>query len=340
LKISDSVLFEEDIASMTFAEYIYIDQARLDSYFEQISSPVAYDKMPTWKVGLSLTGPHAEGTQAPHPRPYTQHEKICAILDRLYAERQCRPPELNSYTNFVFESLDAYPVYLPAPKNTSLNRDAVTLWVALPKNSAGGYRFLLEDFTRSDSEQPCLSSFSCLQVMLEEFSESMQEIVITNIEQQHTEDLVLKVSSDLFNHLPLSPKMQALIIAALERAGIQNAEMVFILDVQRKPEIQRLFVAIGDKRYDLTLTRSQLTIRRNALDELSAMITTEPLSLLSRWGAKIGAQRPIDALYRIRQASKDYSVLPKHRSITVIGYPIFLASFPSPFTEKYSAKAI
>jgi hypothetical protein len=326
---------------MTFTEYIYVDQARLDSYFEQISSPVAVDKLPSWKVGISLTGPHAEGTQASLPRPYTRHEKICRILDHLHANSQSRPPELNPYTTFVYESLEASPVYLPAPKNTSLNRKSITLWVALPKNSAGGYRFLLEDFTRSDSEQPCLSSYSCLKVMIEEFSESIGDFITTNIEQQIMEDQVLNVSSDFFNRvLPFTHETYALIIPELKRAGIPHAEQVFVIDVTRRPEEKQLFVAIGDRRYLLSVKLTQLTIQRKMFEELSALMTAEPLTLLSNWGAKIGSQRTIDALYRIRQASKDNTVIPLHRKFTVIGYPIFLASYPSPFTERYSAKAI
>jgi hypothetical protein len=40
-------------------EYLYCDEHSLDSYFEQISHPVAYDKVPVWKAALSLTGPTA-----------------------------------------------------------------------------------------------------------------------------------------------------------------------------------------------------------------------------------------------------------------------------------------
>jgi hypothetical protein len=45
-------------------EYLYVDEQRLNSYFDQITEhPVAYDKIPTWKASLSITGPSAEGTQ-------------------------------------------------------------------------------------------------------------------------------------------------------------------------------------------------------------------------------------------------------------------------------------
>lgn len=39
---------------MPLAEFLFTDDARLDSYFEQIAAPVMYDKVPVWKASLSL----------------------------------------------------------------------------------------------------------------------------------------------------------------------------------------------------------------------------------------------------------------------------------------------
>ena len=48
---------------MSLIEYIYIDKSRIDGYFEQISDPVRYDKVPVWNASLGLTGPRAEASQ-------------------------------------------------------------------------------------------------------------------------------------------------------------------------------------------------------------------------------------------------------------------------------------
>lgn len=112
---------------VALVEYIYIDRIRLDSYFQQISSPNTFDKVPSWKVSFSLIGPGVEGTQSPNARPYTDHEKVIAVLDNLYTSSNTCPPEFNPYTNFVFESLDATPVLIPTKDITRLRRDAVTL---------------------------------------------------------------------------------------------------------------------------------------------------------------------------------------------------------------------
>ena len=47
---------------MSLIEYVYVDEKRLDAYFEQISSPVTYDKVPEWNADISITGPKAGGS--------------------------------------------------------------------------------------------------------------------------------------------------------------------------------------------------------------------------------------------------------------------------------------
>jgi len=75
---------------MALKEYLYIDERRLNSYFEQISSPVKYDKVPVWKASISLTGPNAEGQQARFARPYTKHEKIEKLNEYVIDSRECQ----------------------------------------------------------------------------------------------------------------------------------------------------------------------------------------------------------------------------------------------------------
>jgi hypothetical protein len=41
----------------SLSEYLYIDRKRLEMYFEQMSSPVTYDKVSVWKVALGLLVP-------------------------------------------------------------------------------------------------------------------------------------------------------------------------------------------------------------------------------------------------------------------------------------------
>jgi len=321
------------------AEYLYIDETRLDSYFQQISLPVAFDKKPTWKVGFSLTGPVVEGTQSSFPRPPTQHEKICTVLDYLNKKSYLKRPEETTYGDFVFESLDAAPVHIPVPKNAGLNRDYVSLWVGTPKTVGGGFRFLLEDFLGDDNELPAvLSGYSCLQAMLDEFGNSVRDFLARNIkhaEQGNKPKKLANVSWDYFDRAPiLSLELRGLLSLELERAGIPHSILPVVINSSKADQWKTFQIAIGKERYSLCMTRRELTIERNEIAELSALLTSEPLALFANWGAKIGDQRPVDALYRIRQGGRDYAHLPHLFNVTVIGYPIFLTSHPSPFNQE------
>ena len=70
---------------MKLAEYIYVDERRLNSYFEQLSSPIAYDKVPTWKASLSLTGPTAGGAQPPSALMGEVTIELIGLSDKVWA---------------------------------------------------------------------------------------------------------------------------------------------------------------------------------------------------------------------------------------------------------------
>jgi hypothetical protein len=322
---------------MALAEYLYIDRTRLDSYFQQLSSPTAFEKVPSWKVSLSLAGPGVEGAQSQFARPYTDHEKIKAVLDHLHASSNIRPPEFNSCPTFVFESLDAIPVRIPIQPGTTLGRDAITLWVAEPKDINGGYRFLIENFAPSDAEPSPISSFSCLQILLDECGESIGDFFSRNVDQYALDvphDQVITSTGGAFEGLlPLSQRTLDAISITLTLAKIPPDSFRVIGCLPYENE-QHFWVAIGDRRYRLQYRGQAATVSRQPRTELSTMLAAKPISLLSSWGAKIGTKREIDALYRVRQSLKEARVLPRDR-ITTVGYPIFLVAHPSPFTQEY-----
>lgn len=66
----------DDLPSKPLLEYIYVDDARLDSYFEQAANPVAYDNVPTYQGTVGLTGPTVTVGAQRYPRPFTRHEKV------------------------------------------------------------------------------------------------------------------------------------------------------------------------------------------------------------------------------------------------------------------------
>lgn len=183
-------------------EYLYIDKPRLDSYFEQISPPVMYEKVPIWKAALGLTGPKAEATQARPGRPFTTHEKVEIFHDHLkkkkllIEDRPAKPSDREllddrrSPKQFRIETMSAQRVRLSSnDKDEGLN-----IWVSLKPDKESkenqrtvGALFLIEDFSGKDDGIVTISGFSSLLALIQEM-EPLIEQANSNI-FDHTEDM-------------------------------------------------------------------------------------------------------------------------------------------------------
>jgi len=103
---------------MTIRELIYVDQRRLNTYYEQIASPVIYDKVPTWKAELSLTGVGAEAQQERHGRAPSTTEKISAVMEHLRKHQQLSAGRISWRVDgtekpFRFEAFEATKLAIP-----------------------------------------------------------------------------------------------------------------------------------------------------------------------------------------------------------------------------------
>src|SRR5438270_8303087 len=114
--------------------YIYFDNKRLDSYVNQITSPIAYDKVPFFKVGLSMLGLSVEGQQQRPSRERTVEEKIPILLEHLRRKRQlaieriCHKAYYGKNEGVLrLEECDATRVRLPPTKK--MKSEAV-LWIS------------------------------------------------------------------------------------------------------------------------------------------------------------------------------------------------------------------
>jgi hypothetical protein len=111
-------------------EYLYIDIPRLGRYYEQISLPVVYDKVPVWKVALGISGPKVEGTQSRTGRAPTNHEKIQKFLEYIDERKlvSCERPYFSDNEDekpFIFE-------YVCARRAVIRKNDlTLSIWVAL-----------------------------------------------------------------------------------------------------------------------------------------------------------------------------------------------------------------
>ncbi len=167
-------------------EYLYVDVPRIERYFQQLSSPVKYDKIPIWKVALSLTGTSAETSQSRPGREFTEHEKIEKVVESIEADRlvaNFRTPfgmlwenDISYEVPFVRETITARRVQIEWAEHR------LNLWVSLSakQKSAVGYRhpssalYLIEDFRGNDDHTNCCSGYSSLYLLVGELSENQR----------------------------------------------------------------------------------------------------------------------------------------------------------------------
>ncbi|MCH9053256.1 MAG: hypothetical protein IIA72_19725 [Proteobacteria bacterium] len=155
-------------------EYLYIDALRLDRYYEQISSPVKYDKVPVWKVAVGLAGPKVEGTQVRPGRPPSTHEKILRLKEYIDKHNLASAERIHLFTRrgtdeekpFILETLSA--------RRARINRgnDVLNIWVSLRPDEAhsdddGPFRtlYLIEDFRGDDDHHRTYSGYSSLYLL-------------------------------------------------------------------------------------------------------------------------------------------------------------------------------
>jgi hypothetical protein len=171
------------------AEYLFVDDARLDTYFQQISAPVAYDKIPSYQGTIGLTGPAITAGSQQHQRDFTRHEKVQAVLDYLQrggfvASSRVGEDHWTTQSVFRFETCHGARAVLPVPNAER----GLAIWICDPpddqareeSHSAMGRLYLVEDFRGADFDGPyhqAVSGYSALLMMLEDrdFQPAMEQ---------------------------------------------------------------------------------------------------------------------------------------------------------------------
>lgn len=146
-------------------EYIFVDKRRLDSYVDQIRSPLTADKLPEWSVGLSLAGPKAGGSQKQVTRPLASHEKVEELLTHLRKHKWVTTGSpstshgIHTSPTFRIDTVTATRVFLPPTESARTDFNGLHIWFAHydAKEAPGrnsdenGKLFLLEDISEPDS---------------------------------------------------------------------------------------------------------------------------------------------------------------------------------------------
>lgn len=168
---------------MNLHDIAYVDQERLDQYAEQLLGPSKIEKLPSWRVGLSLTGVSVEGAQSAHPRAFTNSEKIAALQQhleedtRLHRGRWTEKEHMRAIRHasvgpaFCLESCIAAPIRIP-PHEASHAR-GFRIWFSRAlqvdadhSGDAAGPLYLLEDGPKGDFGERS-SSYSLLSALLD-----------------------------------------------------------------------------------------------------------------------------------------------------------------------------
>ena len=147
------------------AEYLFLDEPRIERYFQQISAPVRYDKLPVWKVALGLTGPSVEGTQSRPAREFSLNEKIEEVVRHMESEDLIDHITLGRTDDKPFQSQT-----LSARRARIERADkALNIWVSIRGHEEiMGAVYLIEDFRGRDESARLFSAYSSLWLLADE----------------------------------------------------------------------------------------------------------------------------------------------------------------------------
>jgi hypothetical protein len=177
-----SVLGEPPLPNTKLTDYLYRDKRRIEGFFEQVSDPVKYDKVPVWKAALSLTGPTAEATQSRTQRAFTDHEKVLALVEYLSKENLI---DFDGRTNrsrgrdpnmFRIEMMSARRTEIKPGTLSADTTRTINLWVSPnPQNRDPGALFLIEDYTGPDDSWG-RTSYTALSFLMDTIKETPEDI--------------------------------------------------------------------------------------------------------------------------------------------------------------------
>jgi hypothetical protein len=308
---------------MIINEYIYVDVARVESYFLQVSDPVKYEKVPIWKVAFGISGPKVEGTQNQNGREFTQHEKIVKLAVCLSESKS---------NDFCLQRLKARRALLPLTI-TSQKDKSLAMWICWEEKYPG-FGYLIEDYHNDDKKRSDWSGRTALQMLF-------SDIAMEQIEKSNTELTKNKEAAEWeFKLSSPAPKNYDervnLINAYCIKHNILNHPLIIdtfsnhddTFSCKATSDRKKFNIdMIGDVEYYNESARNTLKIERNLERELAYQFATTPFTLLKEWGATIAEEREIDVLYRIRDTMIESSVSGGQGA--VIGYPIVIAASPS-----------
>ena len=351
---------------MEINEYIYVDQARLESYAEQLGTAKKRVKLPTWKAALTLKGPSIERSQTTSLDSRTIHEKAQSVIQQV---------ELASYlpleyefplpAPFAYERHRSRRVVLPGYTLPSgVDVSAATVWlcddVCVPD---GGIRqtFLLEDFRDSEGvDQISPASSATAFSMLLEYAygtlvggEKYEMFCRAEIETQHPfpEFQLWHLPDHVANqfHKAIVASDELALLDTLRLLGVSLPAESEVLSIETKEidtlgdnSVSSFFIDADGMHLIVSVStnwglrsKPELRIIRRRDSQLACWFSENAQDVIHKLGGIISPARTIETLYRVRMIDTAESIDPRVDStrFVVIGYPIFVVESPSEFSS-------
>jgi len=186
------------------SEYLYIDHSRLNSYFEQISDPVYYKKIPLIELGIQNLIPQLYYKQTVSSRAYTSSEKINILIDYLVKTNSIMILSDDSQDDkrictqhFVLEVRDAIKIIIPT-KNLVFGKKNLVLWLSFIQTDKYPL-YLFEDCKLPDKIEN-YSSFTLFKLLLRYENEIRKTILNADVDMNKSQ-IEKALSLDPVNYL-------------------------------------------------------------------------------------------------------------------------------------------
>lgn len=328
-------------APLRLVEYLYLDQNRLNAYFEQISNTVAYDKVPVWRAGMGVTGPTAQAEQARFGRSFSTHEKVEKLLEHIkhlasvdYGDGPRPNPA------FRLDTIHAIKVVIP-PKPGGASNHSLVLWLSATPGfdvQRGRRLILIQEYRNSDQEY--VEHVSPKTALVELLSAAREQLVQT----EAYEPLISTLQGPFLFYLSARFEKEftggefgrctAAVRTEFRNNGFElteSASWSSLTDLRSAPAPWEVEISDREQRYLLQSQEEKrsgidlagnISVFKNVRQELAARFATRPGEILQQLGAAVSESRLITTLYRVRSWMLE-GVMPNDVEYT-FGYPIFI----------------
>jgi hypothetical protein len=323
---------------MALVEYLYVDEERLDTYFEQISSPVTYDKVPMWNAEIGMLGPKAGGAQQRFARPYTTHEKISTLTEHLenaglvgYGRAGGDDVASEPRVFFRMETCRAKRVFIPPNHGQPLEIGALTLWISSVSRTREEIEAIREDFTailKNPRQWEGMRSLSSRRpgnlYLLEDYRYADGERITFGASPYSALSLLI----GLDQQGPLTPSYQGpRYFKNLTRPDYNkrlDPAWVEPDTAEMEPDAKRILEESNLPDTDKEHIERHITFMGHFL--------IDPASALAQIGAQIAPERRIRTLYRVRAFFAEAELAWNYDwwEQATFGYPIFIAEDTDP----------